>query len=365
MSDCQHRWKNCLELVNKQKRRYICVRGALERMKQRYTLWGIGLCGWVVVSLLLTGCGGGVAQVQRSVLASNHTNMTPEIAQGCGQVSAVQAGSSENETMSVDPRSANGQNTREYFIHVPTGYSKAQPVPLVLVFHGTGAKGSDMEQVTGLSQIADRENFLVVYPQGLKDTNGQTFWASIGTTQQGIDEIRFVNDLLDILELHFCIDVQRIYATGFSNGGGMSWYLACNLSERIAAFAPVSGNFYDLDTGCNVNRGVSILDVHGTGDTVVPYMGGPAPEKPDVPLPSIPQWLNAWAARDECAPGPTIFIQSGNVTGQEWSRCRDGSSIVHYRIEGGGHQWPASLGVALSTSETIWNFFKQHPLASA
>jgi polyhydroxybutyrate depolymerase len=331
------------------------------RMKQRDTLLGIGLYGWVVLSLLLTGCGG-VSQAQESTVANKNAKMTPKIANGCGKDSEVKAGDSEDETMTADPRVANGNSMRDYYIHVPTSYNKTQSIPLVLVFHGTGARGSDMEQVTGLSQLADQENFIVAYPQGLKDNNGQTFWASIGTTQQGIDEIRYVDDLLDNLEQSFCIDEQRIYATGFSNGGGMSWYLACNLSERIAAFAPVSGNFYDLDTGCNIKRGVPILDVHGTGDTVVPYMGGPAPEKPDLPLPSVPQWLNEWAKRDHCAQGPNTFFQNGNVTGEEWIRCRDGSSIVHYRIEGGGHAWPASLDGSPSASETIWNFFKQHPL---
>ena len=139
----------------------------------------------------------------------------------------------------------------------------------------------------------------------------------------------------------------------------MSGLLACRLAGRLAAAAPVSGNFYALPGGCQPARPFPILDVHGSADPVLPYQGY---QDPAWSLPSIPQWLQGWAARDGCRSGPTIFLHTSQVMAEQWSVCNANSAVVHYRVEGGGHAWPAKLGE--NTSLTIlWNFFQAHPLA--
>jgi polyhydroxybutyrate depolymerase len=171
--------------------------------------------------------------------------------------------------------------------------------------------------------------------------------------------------VLDALGRAYCVDVRRIYATGFSNGGGMTGYLACALSGRIAAFAPVAGNFYAIPGGCHPGRPVAILDYHGTADPVVSYVGIPTREVPDWPLPSIPRWLASWAARDSCSATASVFSQSVHLTGIRWTGCRDGVEIIHYREEGAGHVWPPPRDDGLMAAQVMWQFFQAHPLPAA
>ena len=242
-------------------------------------------------------------------------------------------------------------------MHVPASYDPLHPYAVVLSFHGYGGHATDMDHASGFSQLADKQGFLAVYPQGLPDgKTGIPFWAHVGPIDYGIDEAQFVSTLLDTLQTRFCVDAQRIYATGFSNGGGMTNFLACRLAARIAAFAPISGNFYALPGGCHPGRPVPILDFHGTKDGVLPYMGIPLSKNAAWPLPPIPQWLQTWATRDGCTQGPTIFLRQTNVTGEQWSGCKGNATVIHYRIEGGGHTGPPLIH-GQSSAEVIWNFF--------
>jgi len=251
--------------------------------------------------------------------------------------------------------------TRSYLVHVPARYSIHQPQAVVLVFHGHGGDAVGTESSSGFSELSEQHGFLAVYPQGLLDDSGLPFWASIGPIDYGIDDALFVSDILTKLQQDFCVDPQRIYVTGFSNGGGMSGFLACKLAMRIAAFAPVSGNYYDLPGGCHPGRAVPILEIHGTADSIVPYAGIPPSVNPVWHLPSIPQWLQDWASRDGCTQGPTVFLQRPDATGEQWSHCSANVTVMHYRMEGGGHSLPATIG-GQSTAALMWNFFQTHSL---
>jgi polyhydroxybutyrate depolymerase len=280
---------------------------------------------------------------------------------GCGKASPVPPGTTANQAITAHPLAARGHVTRSYLVHVPTGYRNNRPQAVVLVFHGHGGDAAGAESSSGFSALAEQRGFIAVYPQGLLDDDGLPFWASIGPLDYGIDDALFVSDVLTNLQADFCVDPRRIYATGFSNGGGMSGFLACRLAMRIAAFAPVSGNYYALPGGCHPGRPVPVLEVHGTADQVVPYAGIPASINPAWPLPSVPQWLQDWAARDGCTQGPSIFLQKYGVTGEQWLHCQGGTAVVHYRIEGGGHSPPLTIG-GRSTSAIMWDFFQSHPL---
>lgn len=284
----------------------------------------------------------------------------PIVSAGCGQPAPIQPGTSADVTIAADPAISNGQTTRMYRIHVPAGYAADTPTPLVLDFHGHGGSAAGEDAHSGFTPLGEREGFIAVYPQGLL-MNGVPFWASAGPVDEGIDETPFVTHVLDDVQRHYCVDPYHIFATGFSNGGGMTNFLACRLAGRIAAFAPASGNYYALPGGCHPSRPVPLVVFHGTADGTVPYNGIPAYESPDWPLPSIPEFLQEWAQRDGCMTGPEVFLSSENVTGERWLDCRGNATVVHYRVNGGGHSLPASVG-GQSAQQTIWAFFVAHPL---
>ena len=263
-------------------------------------------------------------------------------------------------TIAVNPQEAKAATTRSYRLHVPANYQPQLPLPVVLIFHGRGSSPAEIENYSGFSQLADTERFIAVYPQGLRDSTGETFWDSFSPLTEGIDEVAFVNRVLDDVEQKLCVDTSRIYATGFSNGGNMTGMLACRLAGRIASFAPISGNFFDNQQGCHPGRPVSSLNAHGTADDIVPYNSQPPTPDHPFPQPGVQDWLQQWANQDGCTTGPITFSEVSNVTGMQWTNCNSDVTIIHYRIEGGTHIWPKTLG-NFPTSATIWRFFLEYP----
>jgi polyhydroxybutyrate depolymerase len=317
--------------------------------------------GLLVGLLLVSAIGASAPAVAMAQSVQPAASAPASPAPGCGRQPSIQHGTTADETIATDPAIAAGASSRSYRVHLPSSYLPGSTYPMVLVFHGYGGNDADMESVTGFSALADEDQFIVVYPQGLTDTYAVAFWASIGTTDLGIDDVRFVSNLLDALEANFCIDPTRIYATGFSNGGSMVGLLACQLSDRIAAFAPVSGEFYAPQGGCDPSRPIPMLEIHGTADQTVSYGGIPETVNLQMPLPSIPMWLGAWAARDSCADEPTTSATDAGVTTMEWGGCAANGTVIHYRIEGGGHNWPPNLR-GRSVAAVLWDFFQAHPL---
>jgi polyhydroxybutyrate depolymerase len=231
----------------------------------------------------------------------------------------------------------------------------------VVALHGYSGDAQGMERGTGLSAAADRLGFIAVYPDGVSDIDANRYWNSVGNVGKSPDDVLFISLLLDELQQSACVDPERIFATGFSNGGGMTGVLMCRLSHRIAAFAPIAGNFYGILGGCTTERAISVLEVHGTADDVIPYDGIPPAQEPAYPLPAIPNWLTMWASHDSCATGPEAFLQASDAVGERWTGCADGAEVAHYRIEGGGHAIPASIG-GRPLADVVWSFFAAHPL---
>jgi len=338
----------------------------------------MGMMACALVALCLAGCAtagtstkpaplpragvhGIAPQRTAAPLTTNATGVQnrPLASTGCGKPSPVAAGTS------VVANLLSGHQTRIYRVHVPRGYTPRVPIPLVLSFHGHGSNATGQERLTGFSILADLHDFLAVYPQGTIGADGKTGWSSGGPGRPTSDDLLFVSDLLTKMQAEFCIDPQRIYATGFSNGGGMTALLACQLAGRIAAFAPVSGSYYPQPGGCRPGRPISLLEFHGTGDHVVPYNG-----RASTGLLSVPEWLQEWVGRDSCPDTPSVQTQAGDVTTYTWTGCAAGAVIEHYRIAGWGHRWPAlpatdaqetDSGVPVA-SVLIWRFFVAHPL---
>jgi polyhydroxybutyrate depolymerase len=247
---------------------------------------------------------------------------------------------------------------REARVHPPAPAGGARR-PLVLAFHGYGGGFWDLEATGGLSDAADAHGFVVAYPQGVGE--GPTW------DLQGDSDTAFVTALIDDLVASQCVDPTRVFATGFSMGGGMTNVLACRLADRFAAVAPVAANHGDTWGGtCAPSRPVPILAFHGTSDTFLPYEGGDSPF-PDRPVTGVEAWMADWASTDGCAAGPTVTSVSPEVDSLTWQGCA--APVVLYRVLGGGHTWPGGVndpagGAStddISATELMWAFFAAAP----
>ncbi|HEV2582566.1 MAG TPA: PHB depolymerase family esterase, partial [Ktedonobacteraceae bacterium] len=270
-----------------------------------------------IACILLAGCMGTPSHPQTLLPGAGPYRLpvdtfpinSPVATTGCGQAPSIPQGTSVDMTIAAHPAEALGNRTRSYLLHLPKHYNNAISYPVILIFHGFGGTAAGMERGSAFSTLADAQGFIAVYPQGLPQPHtDKPFWAEIGPIDYGVDDVLFVSDILNDLQQKFCVDAHRLYATGFSNGGGLTTLLACRLAGRVAAFAPISGNDYSIPGGCHPGRPVALLNMHGSADPLLPYNGTPPGSSPDWPLPSLPQYLRAWAARDGCATGPVIFL---------------------------------------------------------
>ncbi len=259
------------------------------------------------------------------------------------------------------PAVSEGQARRQYIVHVPAGYKSGARTPLVVFFHGSGSSAAGADANSGWSRLADRDDFLVVYPQGLPfGRGGPAGWASAGPIDYGIDDLAFVRAVLADVEERYCVAPGEVFATGMSSGGGMAGYVACALSGQIAAAAPIAGNHYTLTKlGCRPRRPVGLLEVHGTADAVVPYQGVPARVDPAWPLPSIPAWVSAWTRADHCRARPVAHTPAVRETVFVYPGCAGGSAVELYRLDGAGHISPASLS-GEPADLFIYRFFIEH-----
>jgi polyhydroxybutyrate depolymerase len=222
--------------------------------------------------------------------------------------------------------------------------------PLVLAFHGTGGTGPFMKGYSGLGALAEREGFVVAYPTSERDPDQ---W-SLGENLRGDDDLELVDTIISRLVASGCADPRRIYAVGVSNGGRFASRLACDRSDRIAAVVSVAGA--DGVPRCAPEDPVSILEIHGTADQVVPY---------SVVVP----WVRAWARRDGCPRSPRRLTRGRRLVQLTWGPCRAKTEVMHLRIVAGRHQWPGATppdpGPAspLSAAEEAWRFLRDKRLA--
>jgi polyhydroxybutyrate depolymerase len=268
------------------------------------------------------------------------------------------------ETGSTSHTLTSGGIERTYIAFVPEGYDPAVPTPVVISLHGYTSSALQQQLYTGWDDIAERETFLAVYPQGV---GSPTRWHAYErrawfVTTEPVDDVQFISDLLDQLEGDYCVDAARVYANGLSNGGGMAHRLACDLGERIAAIGTVAGAFI-VDDPCDPARPMPVMAFHGTDDAIAPYAGANV-------LMGAPDWVSAWAQRLNCDAEPVELEAQGEVSGVEYTGCDDDVPVIFYTINGGGHTWPGALPVArlgattqdISASEALWEFFADHPL---
>ncbi|MGY8988208.1 MAG: alpha/beta hydrolase family esterase, partial [Flavobacteriales bacterium] len=253
---------------------------------------------------------------------------------------------------------------RDYIIHIPSSYSVNTPIPLVFCFHGYGSDASTIMSYTNFNYISDTAGFIVVYPQGTLDNSGISHW-NVGWGGSTVDDIGFTEALMDNLSATYNIDNNRIYSTGMSNGGFMSYQLACQLSNRIAAIASVTGSMTPQTyNACNPQHPTPILQIHGTSDQTVPFLGDPTWTK------SIEDVLQYWVAYNNCNTSAVITaIADINIFDGSTAEhiVYDGGdnyiTTEHFKIYGGDHDWPGVWGnMDIHASAEVWKFFSGYDI---
>lgn len=268
---------------------------------------------------------------------------------------------------------------RSYRLHIPEQYDPAVQTPVVVAFHGSAMNGKMMANFSGLSAKADQEGFIVVYPNGtgprdpfLVFNAGEERFPSI----ERPNDVKFVAALLDDLATRVKVDAKRVYATGMSNGGMLCYKLAAELPGRFAAIAPVAGTMA-IEMPAHP-RPIPIIHFHGTADAIVTYEGPNDSTAETFKFKAVDETVRAWAAVDGCPARPQVFdmpdrsADDTSVRRYTYGPGKDGTEVVLYRIEGGGHTWPGSntffkgiLGKSthdIDANELIWEFFSRHAL---
>jgi polyhydroxybutyrate depolymerase len=253
------------------------------------------------------------------------------------------------------------------------GYVAGTPMPLVIAMHGGGGWGVQLQNQSQLSVKADVAGFIVVYPEGVRTpVTGIRTWNAGGccgyAMNQNIDDVGFISALIDTLKANYSIDTNRIYATGMSNGAFLAYRLACELSNKIAAIAPVAGSMNV--SSCMPTRGVPVIHFHSKLDTNVPYLGGVGSGASGHYNPPIDSVLNVLSGFSSCANQNNIVYSGLDYTYIRWSSCNCGNEMHLYLTEDGGHSWPGGrqtvlgdpVSTAINANDLMWTFFQQHTL---
>ena len=249
---------------------------------------------------------------------------------------------------------------RNYIVYVPATYNPSQSTPLVFNLHGRTSNAYEQMLYGDFRTIADTANFIIVHPQGLLDNTGVTHW-NIG--QSTVDDIGFFNSLYTRLIYDYNIDLSRVYSTGMSNGGYMSYYLACLMNDKISAVASVTGAMSQYtQIICNPTHPTPIMEIHGTADLTVPFN-------------DIISGLDYWINYNNCNFIADTTVIPDLVLG-DWSTVEhivynngdNGSTTELFKVNNGGHTWPGSnfsIGVTnydINASIEIWKFFSRYNL---
>jgi polyhydroxybutyrate depolymerase len=283
-----------------------------------------------------------------------------------------------------------GGVTRTYRLYVPKSLNAAgqidkQPSPLLLVLHGGGGSGGAMEGLAlgQFNRIADRHGVIVAYPDGIgRGWNDGRSDLKAKAVKENVDDVGFLRALVAHIGTLYPVDHKRIYATGISNGGLMSFRLACDAPDMVAAVAPVAANLsVELAANCRPSRMPALAIINGTADPLVPWTGG------DIKVLwtrrgkvlSAPETFERWVRMGQCAPASTEpprepqGADGTSVIRHIARECRDGSEVRLYEITGGGHTWPSGqpylgegmvgkVSHALNASEEIWSFVSRFSL---
>ncbi|MDZ4747168.1 MAG: T9SS type A sorting domain-containing protein [Saprospiraceae bacterium] len=275
--------------------------------------------------------------------------------------------------LSIGQQTINGSIThagiqRDYILYVPEMYTPESSVPLILNFHGYTSNAFEQLNYGDFRPIADTAGFIVVHPMGTVDLLGNTHW-NVGWGTSMVDDLGFTATLIDSLSAAYSIDQDRIYSTGMSNGGFMSYHLACEMSERIAAIASVTGTMnVNQPATCSPGHPMPVMEIHGTADETVPYNG-------NFLFGTTPAAIAYWVNYNDCESTPAITSIPDTDIGdgctaehQVYAGGNNGSTVEHYKIINGEHTWPGSAFGGVGTNQDIdackeiWRFFSSYDI---
>jgi polyhydroxybutyrate depolymerase len=272
---------------------------------------------------------------------------------------------------------------RSYRVHVPSGYSGAGALPLIVVVHGAFSTAKEMEKHSGFSELADREGFVVVYPEGFGLLGFLQHWNSghcCGKAlKSDLDDVGFIARVIDDVSARLKVDRSRIYMVGNSNGGMLTYRFAAERSDTVAAIAVVAGAIGGKPSAGEAEwripqpaRPVPLIVFHGLNDQAVPYAGGRSLRKRhDRTFVSVSESLAFWVKNNGCMPAPRQqSLYDGRVTLESWSGCMADGGVVLYSLADWDHLWPGKyftqrLGDqdslrGFDAAQLIWQFFKRH-----
>lgn len=268
---------------------------------------------------------------------------------------------------------------RNFLIHIPPGYRAATPLPLVVVLHGAFSTGRQTESETGFSALADKERFLVAYPEGIGIFGLLQHWNAghcCGkAADDQIDDVGFLSEVITTVRQDLAVDPARIYMAGMSNGGMVTYRFAAERGDELAAAAVVSGAIgSSIDGGAltwrmpQPKRAVPIISIHGVADDHVPAKGGISPlNRGNRSYLSVSDAIDFWRLADNCGTSMEATSHNGTVHHLAWRDCRDGTAVESFLLEGWGHQWPAPWFTdrleidsplhGFNATKLIWEFF--------
>jgi len=276
-------------------------------------------------------------------------------------------GISLNAQENIDGTLMHDNELREYKLFVPSNYDGTTEVPLVFNFHGYTSNAGQQMFYGNFLNLSEEHGFIVVHPQGLLDANGITHFNA--EWQSDVDDIGFSSALIDHIASEYSIDLDRVYSTGMSNGGFMSYTLACRLSDRFAAIASVTGTMTIPQlSNCTAERAVPVMEIHGTADGTVPYEGNDW-------MAAVDDVVTYWVNHNNCDPNPEVSelpntntTDGSTITKSIYTGGDNNSSVELLKVNGGEHTWPgtaiafAGTNQDIDASAVIWEFFSQYDL---
>ncbi len=251
---------------------------------------------------------------------------------------------------------------RPYDIDVPHGYDKSKPTPLLVLLHGYGVDGYVQDAIFGFPALADARGVLIAHPDGTVDATGKRFWnatdACCDLGGVGVDDVAYLNALVDDVEKHYNVDKKRVFFVGHSNGAFMSHRMACDAAPRIAGIVALAGDVWKDPSKCNPTAPVAVLQVHGDADNLVPYDGGGA-------MPSAKQSVATWAAKNGCTgdltdTGMTLDLDvlvAGAETAIARYACNAGAAEL-WTMHGVGHVPQFAMP---DWGNDVFDWLMQHP----
>ena len=315
----------------------------------------------LLATQLLISCGGGGGGSSAQTLQPNSGTITP-----APPSTAITSNLDSQAKGTINGTISYEEIDREFILYVPLSYDSGSKQPLVFNFHGYGSNANEQMNYGDLRSQADASGFVLVHPEALDDIYGSSYWNIRGWSTSVHDDVKFVENLINLLMDKYSINADRIYSTGMSNGGFFSFHLACNLSASFAAVASVTGSMtYHTFDNCNPRKPTPVMQIHGSLDATVPYKGSDTSN-----MKPIMDVMEYWKVNNGCddfmlslpgiLPGTTSWTET-----YQYSNCLNGTENIHLYVQGAGHIWPGSIYESIQSpyaSSRVWGFFSKYDI---